>query len=221
MADYDAIVIGAGCGGLTAGALLAHQGRKVLVLEQNERIGGCCSTFERDGFRFDVGASIVEVLKPMELVFQKLGTTLQKEVDLIPCDPIMSIVARDGSRITYPLSVEETGRIIAEISPEQLTVRFSDELSVDYAKNELSELQPAYAMSVHKSQGSEYPVVILPLVPGHRVMLQRNLLYTAITRARERVILLGSQAALRTAVENDRTKKRCTLLAERLNHALE
>lgn len=118
MADYDAIVIGAGCGGLTAGALLAHQGRKVLVLEQNERIGGCCSTFERDGFRFDVGASIVEVLKPMELVFQKLGTTLQKEVDLIPCDPIMSIVARDGSRITYPLSVEETGRIIAEISPE-------------------------------------------------------------------------------------------------------
>ena len=110
---------------------------------------------------------------------------------------------------------------VAAITPEHLTVRFGPELSVDYEKNELAELQPAYAMSVHKSQGSEYPVVVLPLVPGHRVMLQRNLLYTAVTRAKERVILLGSLAALRTAVENDRTKKRCTLLAERLNHALE
>jgi len=59
MADYDVIVIGAGLGGLSAGALLSAQGRKVLILEQSQRIGGCCSSFERDGFRFDVGASIV------------------------------------------------------------------------------------------------------------------------------------------------------------------
>jgi exodeoxyribonuclease V alpha subunit len=69
---------------------------------------------------------------------------------------------------------------------------------------------------VHKSQGSEYPVIILPLVPGHHIMLQRNLLYTAVTRAKERVVLVGSRAALRTAVENDRTRRRYTLLAERL-----
>ena len=75
-------------------------------------------------------------------------------------------------------------------------------------------------MSVHKSQGSEYPVILLPLVPGHHVMLQRNLLYTAVTRAKSLVILLGSKAALQTAVENDRTKRRYTLLAERLAQAL-
>ncbi len=118
MTDYDAIVIGAGCGGLSAGALLARQGRKVLLLEQSERVGGCCSTFERDGYRFDVGASIVEIIQPIERTFEKLGTSLQKEVDLIPCDPIMSVISRDGSRITYPLSVEATGKIISEISPE-------------------------------------------------------------------------------------------------------
>ena len=75
-------------------------------------------------------------------------------------------------------------------------------------------------MSVHKSQGSEYPVIILPLVTGHHIMLQRNLLYTAVTRAKSLVILLGSKAALTTAVTNDRTKKRYTLLAERLTHSL-
>ena len=109
---------------------------------------------------------------------------------------------------------------IEELEADKVTVRYSEEQAVDYEKNELGELQLAYAMSVHKSQGSEYPVVLLPLVPGHHVMLQRNLLYTAVTRARKRVILLGSKAALRTAVENDRTKKRYTLLAERLCHQL-
>ncbi|MPN44584.1 ATP-dependent RecD-like DNA helicase [bioreactor metagenome] len=85
-----------------------------------------------------------------------------------------------------------------------------------YEKNELDELQLAYAMSVHKSQGSEYPVVVMPLIPGHHVMLQRNLLYTAVTRAKERVVLLGTKSALNTAIANDRTKKRYSLLAERL-----
>ena len=102
-----------------------------------------------------------------------------------------------------------------------MTVRYTEELTADYEQNELSELQLAYAMSVHKSQGSEYPVILLPLVPGHYIMLQRNLLYTAVTRARERVILLGTRAALQTAVSNDRTKKRYTLLAERLSHSLD
>lgn len=109
---------------------------------------------------------------------------------------------------------------IDKVDEEKITVRYSEELYAEYTKGELGELRLAYAMSVHKSQGSEYPVVVLPLVPGHRVMLQRNLLYTAVTRARQRVIILGSLPALQTAVENDRTKKRFTLLAERLNHLL-
>ncbi len=118
MPDYDVIVIGAGLGGLSAGALLAKQGRRVLVLEQSQSIGGCCSTFERDGYRFDVGASIVEIIEPIERVFEKLGTTLQKEIDLIPCDPIMSYIFPDGERVTLPLSAEETGQVISAISPE-------------------------------------------------------------------------------------------------------
>ena len=105
---------------------------------------------------------------------------------------------------------------IVQMEPGKASVKYADDLIVDYEKNELIELQLAYAMSVHKSQGSEYPIIILPLVPGHYVMLQRNLLYTAVTRAKQRVILLGSQAALNTAVENDRTRRRYTLLAERL-----
>lgn len=118
MPDYDVIVIGAGLGGLSSAALLARQGRKVLVLEQSDRIGGCCSTFEREGYRFDVGASIVEIIKPIEDAFQRLGTTFQKEVDLIACDPIMSFIERDGSRVTYPLSVERTGELIRELDAE-------------------------------------------------------------------------------------------------------
>jgi len=118
MADYDVIVIGAGCGGLSAGSLLAKQGRKVLVLDQGDMLGGCCSSFERDGYTFDSGASVVEVIHSIEQVFELLGTTLQKEVDLIPCDPVYSYIARDGSRINYPYSVEGKAELISEISPE-------------------------------------------------------------------------------------------------------
>ena len=85
-----------------------------------------------------------------------------------------------------------------------------------YAEGENEELQLAYAMSVHKSQGSEYAKVVLVLVPGHYIMLQRNLLYTAVTRAKEKVLLVGTKAALRTAVENDRMRRRYSLLAHRL-----
>jgi phytoene desaturase len=118
MTDYDVIVIGAGLGGLSSAALLAKQGRKVLVLEQSDRIGGCCSTFEREGYHFDVGASIIEIIQPIEKAFQLLGTTFQSEVDLIACDPVMTFIYKDGSRITLPLSAEKTGEIIASISPE-------------------------------------------------------------------------------------------------------
>lgn len=118
MADYDVIVIGAGCGGLTVGSLLANQGRKVLILEQSDGIGGCCTTFEKEGFRFDLGASIVEVISPIEMAFEMLGTRFQDEVDLIPCDPVMSFVFKDGSRVTYPLSIEGTAEAISGLSPQ-------------------------------------------------------------------------------------------------------
>ena len=108
---------------------------------------------------------------------------------------------------------------IVQVSKNLVKVWFPDKPDseyVSYEQGDFDELQLAYAMSVHKSQGSEYPVVILVLVPGHYIMLQRNLLYTAVTRARERVLLVGDPRALRTAVENDRTRRRYSLLAERL-----
>lgn len=101
-----------------------------------------------------------------------------------------------------------------------MLVHFGEELEAEYESSEFNQLQLAYCMTVHKSQGSEYPVVVLPLVSDHYIMLQRNLLYTAVTRAKKLVILIGSKAALNTAVENDRTRKRYTLLAERLGHRL-
>lgn len=119
MADYDVIVIGAGLGGLSAGALLAHAGYKVLILEQSDRIGGCCSTFERDGYRHDVGASIVEITQPIELVFRTLGTSFHEEVELIPCDPLFSVMYRNGERLTIEKSIEATGEVISSISPQE------------------------------------------------------------------------------------------------------
>lgn len=118
MADYDVIVIGAGNGGISAGAILSKQGRRVLVLEQSPRVGGCCSTFEKEGFHFDAGASIVEVIYPIELAFKLCGTVFQEEVDLLPCDPIYSYIFRDGSRVNYPLSIEDTAKVLSSISPE-------------------------------------------------------------------------------------------------------
>ncbi|WP_304153924.1 ATP-dependent RecD-like DNA helicase [Megamonas hypermegale] len=108
---------------------------------------------------------------------------------------------------------------IRAITKDSVSVEYLDRY-VNYTKNELNELTLSYASSVHKSQGSEYKVVIMPLSTSHYIMLQRNLLYTAITRAKEKVILLGSKKALTTAVQSNRTQKRYTLLAERLARKL-
>jgi exodeoxyribonuclease V alpha subunit len=81
---------------------------------------------------------------------------------------------------------------------------------------QLDELIHAYAVSIHKSQGSEFPVVVIPLVNQHYLMLQRNLLYTAVTRARKLVVLVGSKQAIAIAVHNNRIADRNTRLTRRL-----
>ncbi len=88
-----------------------------------------------------------------------------------------------------------------------------------FGRGEFSDLALAYAISIHKSQGSEYPVVIVPLLKGHFMMLQRNLLYTAITRGKKKVFLVGEPAAYAMAVRNSESKQRVTHLREKVTAA--
>lgn len=88
--------------------------------------------------------------------------------------------------------------------------------TVSYEYGELDEIVPAYAVSVHKSQGSEYPVIILPILIQHYMLLQRNLIYTAITRGKQLVVVVGTRKALAIAIRNDKPRKRYTRLAQRL-----
>ena len=85
-----------------------------------------------------------------------------------------------------------------------------------FERGEFGDLALAYAISIHKSQGSEYPVVIVPLLKAHFVMLQRNLIYTAITRGRKKVFIVGEPAAYGMAVRNAESKLRCTHLREKI-----
>ncbi len=87
---------------------------------------------------------------------------------------------------------------------------------VGVSRSDMSDLQTAYAISIHKSQGSEFPIVILPLLRQHFVMLQRNLLYTALTRARGKVFVVGDEFAWKAAVKNARSLRRKTCLKERI-----
>jgi exodeoxyribonuclease V alpha subunit len=96
-----------------------------------------------------------------------------------------------------------------------LMVEF-DGRDVTYDWTNLDELTPAWAISVHKSQGSEFRAVVMPVHTTHYIMLQRNLLYTGVTRARELVVLVGTKRAIGIAVRNDKVAERNTALAERL-----
>jgi len=87
---------------------------------------------------------------------------------------------------------------------------------VSYEAFELEALTLAYAITIHKSQGSEFPAVIVPVLNSHHIMLQRNLLYTAITRARRLVVLVGDPKAIAVAVRNDKVLRRYTTLSMRL-----
>lgn len=139
-----------------------------------------------------------------------------------------SAVFRIGDKVTqtrnnYDKNVfnGDTG-IIRSIQADRsgLTIDFAGN-AVEYTKGELSEVQLAYAISIHKSQGSEYPVVVIPLLKQHFLLLQRNLIYTGITRARQKVYLVGSLDAYAMAVKNNEQQVRRTHLCTRLRKAVE
>jgi exodeoxyribonuclease V alpha subunit len=104
---------------------------------------------------------------------------------------------------------------VADVEPEEgeLTASF-DGRSVTYGFGELDALVPAYAASIHKSQGSEYPAVVIPVMTQHYAMLERNLLYTGVTRGKRLVVLVGQKKAVAIAVRNVSGRQRWSKLQE-------
>ena len=110
----------------------------------------------------------------------------------------------------------DIGRI-QSINSEDKTIQIKfDHRKILYDFSELNEIVLAYAISVHKSQGSEYPAVVIPVTTQHYILLQRNLIYTAVTRGKHLVVVVGTKKALHIGINNSKTKKRYTNLQQRL-----
>ena len=111
----------------------------------------------------------------------------------------------------------DIGRIIRIESEDQEVHISFDGKPVAYDFSELDEIVHAYAVSIHKSQGSEYPAVIIPILTQHYILLQRNLIYTAVTRGKKLVVIVGTRKAMIIGVKNDKTEKRFTYLNKRMS----
>lgn len=108
--------------------------------------------------------------------------------------------------------------IVSEINKydQTLEVEYDEHRKVKYPFETVDELELAYAITVHKSQGSEYPAVIIPLLPGPRLLYNRNLLYTAVTRAKKCLTIVGSESVFQEMIQNESEQNRYTSLAERI-----
>lgn len=182
--------------------------------------------------KFGIPLDDIQVLSPMHrgpAGARALNEKLQARLNPLRYD---RPEYRSGSRVFRPgdrvLQVRnnydkdvfngDIGRIeTIDLEESEIRVDFEGR-GVTYEFSDVDELTLAYAMSVHKSQGSEYPVVVLPLMTQHYMLLQRNLLYTAITRAKKMVVIVGTRKAIAMAVKNDKITARWTALAERLRN---
>jgi exodeoxyribonuclease V alpha subunit len=169
----------------------------------------------------------VQVLTPMNqgpLGTQVLNEALQARLN--PKGPAITHrgrLFRSGDKImqlknNYEKNVfnGDIGRVLSVDSEENALKADFDGERVAYEESELDQLTLAYACTIHKSQGSEFKAVVLALAKSHFVMLQRNLFYTAITRAREQLVIVGHRAAVHRCVDHNPAVQRNTLLAERL-----
>lgn len=113
--------------------------------------------------------------------------------------------------------------VISAISryDETIEVEYDEHRKVKYPFEMAEELELAYAITVHKSQGSEYPAVIIPLLPGPRLLYTRNLLYTAVTRAKKCLTIVGSESVFQEMIQNESEQRRYTSLAERIQEFTE
>lgn len=139
----------------------------------------------------------------------KYGAQVFRELDKVIQTKNREAVSNgDVGLIVSITQDEEEGNI--------LRVLFSDERAVDYTAEELSQLELAYATTIHKSQGSEYHTVIIPILKNQYIMLRRNLIYTAVSRAKRQVVLVGQKQALYIAIDKNDIDQRNTLLADRI-----
>jgi exodeoxyribonuclease V alpha subunit len=180
------------------------------------------------GFGFDAITEI-QVLAPMhrgELGTSSINRALQDRLNPPAGTPELARgdrTFRRGDKVMqlrndYDKSVfnGDIG-VISAIDSDEAVVRVEfDGRIASYERAELDQLTHAYAVSIHKSQGSEYPAVVIPLVTQHYMMLQRSLLYTAVTRGKKLVVIVGSKRAVALAVRNADAKRRYTWLAERV-----
>lgn len=111
--------------------------------------------------------------------------------------------------------------IINDITEECIEVIFDDEKVVKYESSILEELEHSYAITIHKSQGSEFPVVIMPIISGPPMLYTRNLLYTGVTRAKELLIIIGNESVVKYMINNSNTKERNTGLKYKLEKYIE
>ncbi len=169
----------------------------------------------------------IQVLSPMhrgEVGVTNLNNLLQKTLN--PCEEGVTLGERfykAGDKVmqirnNYDKDVYngDIGRLEkVDSRNSSMTVRFENR-RVRYEGRDMEELTLAYAVSVHKSQGSEFPAVIIPVITQHYMLLQRNLIYTAVTRGKKLVVLIGTKKALGMAVKNTNTRKRLTMLRHRL-----
>jgi exodeoxyribonuclease V alpha subunit len=155
----------------------------------------------------NLNVELQKALNPGDATVTRAGRSFR------PGDKIMQI-KNNYSKEVFNGDIGRISHIDTET--QELTALF-DGRSVLYDYPELDEVTLAYAVSVHKAQGSEYPAVIIPLLMQHYLLLQRNLIYTAVTRGRKLVVVVGSRKALAMGVKNDRTQKRFTRLRYRLN----
>jgi exodeoxyribonuclease V alpha subunit len=187
-------------------------------------------------FGFDAVAEI-QVLAPMhrgDLGTAALNAALQARLNPSGAMPFPEVsrgdrVFRAGDKVMqirndYDREVfnGDMGIVRAiEREPELVRVELFDGRVTEYRRDDLDQLVHAYAVSVHKSQGSEYPAVVLPLMMQHYMMLQRTLLYTAVTRGKQLVVVVGQARAVQMAVRQSAAKHRFTYLAERIRQGLD
>lgn len=170
----------------------------------------------------------IQVLSPMrrgETGMIRINEALQAAMNP-EGSPIAKRDLREGDKVmqlrnNYELDVYngDVG-VISRVDTvaKEVEVAYEDQRRILYGFDDLDDLGLAYAMTVHKSQGSEYPAVVIPMLSQHYMMLQRNVLYTAITRGKQLVVIVGDEKAVNMAVNNSRLSHRNTLLAERLRN---